>query len=353
MEKYRVSELQYLHGKPTHYGQLKAQPDDFRVIENLGYDFTGEGEHVMVLVQKTGCNTKFVAEKLAEYAGIPARNVAYAGLKDRHAVTEQWFGLHIPGKITPDFAAFQLDGCTVLGMTRHNRKMRTGALRGNQFEILLRGMTSSAELDQRLTLIAEQGVPNYFGEQRFGREGNNLHMAQRWASGEIKVKDRNKRSFCLSAARSELFNAVVSARIAASLHTTVLEGDALQLAERNSWFVTTPEELAQSQQRLQEHDVNLTAPMVGDGELGSQSEAAAFEHAQLDAEQVLIGLLTRERLEPARRALLLRPEHFTWQWRPEGLKLAFFLPAGSYATSVIREIALTDQEGDNRAYPAE
>ncbi|MGL5006901.1 MAG: tRNA pseudouridine(13) synthase TruD [Plesiomonas sp.] len=353
MESTSVSELHYLHGKPTHYAQLKAQPDDFCVIENLGYDFTGEGEHVMVLVRKISCNTKFVAEKLAEYAGIPARNVTYAGLKDRHAVTEQWFGLHIPGKITPDFSAFQLDGCTVLNITRHNRKMRTGALRGNQFEILLRGMTASTEHDVRLTLIAEQGVPNYFGEQRFGREGNNLHLARRWASGEVKVKDRNKRSFCLSAARSELFNLVVSARIAANLHTTVLLGDALQLAGRNSWFVTTPEELTQSQQRLQERDVNLTAPMVGEGELGSQAEAATFEQIQLDTEQALIHLLTRERLESMRRALLLRPERFTWQWQPEGLKLAFFLPAGSYATSVIREIVLTDQEGDNRAYPAE
>lgn len=348
-----MSECCYLLGKPALRARLKAQPEDFKVVEDLGYEFAGEGEHVMVYVRKTGCNTKFVAEKLAQFAGIPARNVAYAGLKDRNAVTEQWFGLHIPGKVTPDFSQFALEGCEVVQVVRHNRKVRTGALRGNHFTLLLRDLTPDAALEQRLQAIAESGVPNYFGEQRFGRDGNNLQLALRWARGEVKIKDRNKRSFCLSAARSELFNRIVSARIEQGLQQQVLEGDALQLAGRNSWFVVTPEELAASQQRLQERDVNITAPMVGDGELGSQGPALALEQSQLEGQDDLLALLKRERLEPARRALLVVPQKLRWSWLDEGLQLQFFLPAGSYATSVVREIAIVDEEGDGHADSAE
>ncbi|MGL4769846.1 MAG: tRNA pseudouridine(13) synthase TruD, partial [Plesiomonas shigelloides] len=257
------------------------------------------------------------------------------------------------GKVTPDFSQFALEGCEVVQVVRHNRKVRTGALRGNHFTLLLRDLTPDAALEQRLQAIAESGVPNYFGEQRFGRDGNNLQLALRWARGEVKIKDRNKRSFCLSAARSELFNRIVSARIEQGLQQQVLEGDALQLAGRNSWFVVTPEELAASQQRLQERDVNITAPMVGDGELGSQGPALALEQAQLEGQDDLLALLKRERLEPARRALLVVPQELRWSWLDEGLQLQFFLPAGSYATSVVREIAIVDEEGDGHADSAE
>ncbi|MBO1110232.1 tRNA pseudouridine(13) synthase TruD, partial [Plesiomonas shigelloides] len=133
----------------------------------------------MVYVRTTGCHTKFVAEKLAQFAGIPARNVAYAGLKNRNAVTEQWFVLHIPGKVTPDFSQFALEGCEVVQVVRHNRKVRTGALRGNHFTLLLRDLTPDAALEQRLQAIAESDVLHSFGAQRFGRDGNNLQLALR------------------------------------------------------------------------------------------------------------------------------------------------------------------------------
>ena len=198
--------LNYLLGKPQQGGRLKAEFADFIVREELGYPLAGEGEFVAVKVRKTNANTLFVGEQLAKFVGISAKNMSYAGLKDRHAVTEQWFCLHLAGKETPDFSAFECEGVEILEVTRHNRKIRTGALEGNYFELLLRDVEETDELKQRLNQLQAVGFPNYFTEQRFGRDGHNLTQAQRWASGEISVKDRKKRSFYLSAARSEVFN---------------------------------------------------------------------------------------------------------------------------------------------------
>ena len=130
----------------------------------------------------------FVGEKLAKFAGISDRNMGYAGLKDRHGITEQWFCLQMPGKETPDFSQFQLESVEILDVTRHNRKIRTGSLQGNAFEILLRGAKESDELNERLNFVAKYGFPNYFTEQRFGRDGHNLTQAIRWAKGRLRSK---------------------------------------------------------------------------------------------------------------------------------------------------------------------
>lgn len=227
--------VQYLHGKPLSTGKLKSQPEDFIVKEDLGFELDGEGEHVMVRVEKTGCNTLFVAEQLAKFAKISARSVSYAGLKDRNAVTEQWFCLQMPGKETPDFSLWQLDGCRVIATTRQKRKLRIGTLKGNQFELTIRDISVPEDVEARLQKVAEQGIPNYFGEQRFGRDGQNLTQALRWANQEITVRERNKRSFYLSAARSAMFNHVASERIENQTINQVLLGDALQLTGRGSW----------------------------------------------------------------------------------------------------------------------
>ena len=192
-----VKHLPYftLKTPPKSTALLKQEFSDFIVKEDLGYEMSGEGEFVAVKIRKTDCNTLFVGEKLAKFAGISDRNMGYAGLKDRHGITEQWFCLQMPGKETPDFSQFQLEGVEILDVTRHNRKIRTGSLQGNAFEILLRGAKESDELNERLNFVAKYGFPNYFTEQRFGRDGHNLTQAIRWAKGEIKVKDRKKRSF--------------------------------------------------------------------------------------------------------------------------------------------------------------
>ena len=331
-----MMDLAYLQKTPPKQtALLKAECADFVVKEQLGYDMSGDGEFVAVKVRKTDCNTLFVGEQLAKFAGISARNMSYAGLKDRKAVTEQWFSLQMPGQPTPDFSQFSLEGVEILDVTRHQRKIRIGSLQGNHFEILLRNAKETDELKVRLDFLAKNGFPNYFTEQRFGRDGNNLTQALRWANGEIKVKDRNKRSFYLSAARSEMFNLIVSKRMELNLAQQILVGDVLQLNGSHSWFVVDEsEDLAQLQQRLAQQDVLLTAPLIGEEE----KSAVDFEHEIFAQHQALFALMHQERMKAARRPILMQPQHFQWQFEPNGLRLQFALPAGSYATALIREL---------------
>ncbi len=330
--------LAYLNGEPQQTGRLKAECTDFIVKEELGYELANEGEFVAVKVRKTNANTLFVGEKLAKFASISAKNMSYAGLKDRNAVTEQWFCLHLAGKETPDFSTFEEEGVEILEVTRHNRKIRVGALIGNHFELLLRDVKQTDELEQRLAQIQAVGFPNYFTEQRFGRDGNNLTQAQRWASGEIKVKDRKKRSFYLSAARSDIFNQVVSARIQENLISQVLPNDLLQLSGSNSFFQATENELPELQQRLIDKDLLLTAPLIGEDSL--EKLAPQSEQQIIEQNQSFINLMKDVRMKAARRAMLCKPQHFQWQFVDEGLKLNFFLDSGSYATGLVRELIL-------------
>ena len=331
-----MMDLAYLQKTPPKQtALLKAECADFVVKEQLGYDMSGDGEFVAVKVRKTDCNTLFVGEQLAKFAGISARNMSYAGLKDRKAVTEQWFSLQMPGQPTPDFNQFSLEGVEILDVTRHQRKIRIGSLQGNHFEILLRNTEETDELKVRLDFLAKNGFPNYFTEQRFGRDGNNLAQALRWANGEINVKDRNKRSFYLSAARSEIFNLIVSKRMELDLAQQILVGDVLQLNGSHSWFVVNEsEDLAQLQQRLAQQDVLLTAPLIGEEE----KSAVDFEHEIFAQHQALFALMRQERMKAARRPILMQPQHFQCQFEPNGLRLQFALPAGSYATALIRAL---------------
>ncbi|MCT8662597.1 tRNA pseudouridine(13) synthase TruD [Glaesserella parasuis] len=334
-------QLAYLFGKPTQAGRLKVESADFIVKEELGYDLSGDGEFVAVKIRKTDANTLFVGEKLAEFVGISAKNMSYAGLKDRHAVTEQWFCLHLAGKETPDFTQFQFDGVEIIEVTRHNRKIRVGSLAGNHFELLLRDVKESNDLTARLQQIQAVGFPNYFTEQRFGRDGHNLTQAQRWAKGEISVKDRKKRSFYLSAARSEIFNLVVSNRIELGLTQQVLENDLMQLADSNSWFVAKAEELAALNKRLELQDILLTAPLVGEN--SATQIVSEYEQKIVVEHQDLLALMAKERMNSARRAMFCKPQHFEWLFEEEGLRLKFFLDAGSYATALVRELVQLEE----------
>ena len=331
-----MMDLAYLQKTPPKQtALLKAECADFVVKEQLGYDMSGDGEFVAVKVRKTDCNTLFVGEQLAKFAGISARNMSYAGLKDRKAITEQWFSLQMPGQPTPDFSQFSLEGVEILDVTRHQRKIRIGSLQGNHFEILLRNAEETDELKVRLDFLAKNGFPNYFTEQRFGRDGNNLTQALHWANGEIKVKDRNKRSFYLSAARSEVFNLIVAKRIELGLAQQVLNGDILQLNGSHSWFVADEsEDLTQLQQRLIQQDILLTAPLIGE----EDKSAVDFENEIFAQHQALFDLMRQERMKAARRPILMQPQQFQWQFEPNGLRLKFYLPAGSYATALVREL---------------
>ncbi|GAA0481858.1 MULTISPECIES: tRNA pseudouridine(13) synthase TruD [Tatumella] len=336
----KINELRYLHGEPQLTGMIKTVADDFRVTEDLGYQPDGEGEQLLVRLRKTGCNTRFVAEALARYLKIPAREVSFAGMKDRHAVTEQTFCLRLPGKEMPDMRGFTVEGCEILQVTRHKRKIRTGALAGNAFSLIIRQVSDRQMAEQRLALIAGSGAVNYFGEQRFGRNGHNLTMAGQWARGEITIRDRSKRSLLLSAARSAIFNQVTSARLTAQGDLkTVMPGDCVQLTGRGSWFVANDEELPDVRLRVAQDQLRLTAPLAGRGNAGPQGDALLFEQQILEQYPELCALLVKEKTDAARRAMLVVPKNMHWEWLDNStLRLDFWLPAGSFATSVVREL---------------
>ncbi|WP_086873619.1 tRNA pseudouridine(13) synthase TruD [Kosakonia pseudosacchari] len=342
--------LTFLHGKPVASGVLKANPEDFVVVEDLGFEPDGEGEHILVRIVKNGCNTRFVADALAKFLKIHAREVSFAGQKDKHAVTEQWLCARVPGNAMPDLSAFQLEGCKVLEYARHKRKLRLSALKGNAFTLVLREISDRADVEARLQAIAQKGVPNYFGAQRFGIGGNNLQGALRWAQSDAPVRDRNKRSFWLSAARSALFNQIVSTRLKKTDFNQVVDGDALQLAGRGSWFVATCEEQAELQTRVEAKTLMITASLPGSGEWGTQRDALAFEQQAVADAPELQALLVREKVEAARRAMLLYPQKLSWNWWDDvTVELRFWLPAGSFATSVVRELINTSGDYANIA----
>ncbi|PWW12674.1 TruD family tRNA pseudouridine synthase [Mangrovibacter plantisponsor] len=346
-----MAPLCWRYGEPAGSGTLKASPEDFVVIEDLGFAPDGDGEHLLLRIRKEGCNTRFVADALAKFLKVHGREVSFAGQKDKHAVAEQWFCVRLPGKTMPDLRAFELEGCTVLEASRHRRKLRTGYLKGNHFRVVLRNVTNREDVETRLQAIQQTGVPNYFGTQRFGINGSNLEMARRWFSQQTPPRDRNKRSFALSAARSALFNQVASERLKKPEFNQVVEGDALQLAGSGSWFVATAEELPALQQRVNDGDLWITATLPGRGDWGTQGSALAAEQAAIACEPDLQALLVQERVDAARRAILLFPKELHWDWWDEvTVALTFWLPAGSFATSVVRELI---NQPDDYAHIAE
>jgi len=329
-------DFNYLYGKPSCTARFKQHCEDFRVEEHLDFDLTGEGEHVCLWVKKVGENTDYLARQLAKFSGIAAKNVSYAGLKDRQAETYQWFSLYIPGKITPDFDLFELEGVTILKVLRHNKKLRTGCLSGNSFAIVLREVSDKKALQSALEQV-KAGVPNYFGEQRFGYDGHNVNAALQMFNGR-KIKDRFKRGMYLSAARSYLFNRVISQRIHDNLQTIPLLGDCVQFVANRSFF-PLPDLSEQTIQRLVSREVCLTAPLWGAGELTSIDTAKQYELDCLKDFENLQAGLAKEGLKQERRPLMLIPEKFNYQWLDESsVKVEFYLPSGCYATSIIREL---------------
>jgi tRNA pseudouridine13 synthase len=320
-----MKELHYLFGKPISQADLRTHNSDFIVKEILPFTPTGEGEHHMLHVRKNGMNTVYVAEILAKFAKVHPKEVTFAGQKDKNAITEQWFGVRIPGKETPQWTELNNEKLTILSSSRHSKKLRIGALIGNRFVLTLRNITDIA------------GVPNYFGEQRFGHDGKNLILGRQMLSGGRNVKDRHKRSMYLSAVRSNVFNQVVSFRLA-NHHTDTLAGDCVMLAGSKSYFTAeTWDEVLNS--RLAEKDIQLSAPLWGKGIPLAQAEALAVELTPLTDLSTDLQGLEDAGLSQERRPLLLEPQGIKWQFEANILTLEFVLPAGSYATSMLRELA--------------
>ena len=333
-------ELPYAYGNPPLTAVLRSAPEDFQVEEILGYDADGEGEHALLWVEKRGSNTDWVAKELARFAEVPPLNVGYAGLKDRHAVTRQTFSVQLAGKPDPDWSTFPHAEVKVLAATRHKRKLKRGALRGNRFVLVLRQVQGDrAVAEQVLQQIARRGVPNYFGEQRFGREGGNVAQARAMFAG--RRVDRDKRHFLLSAARSHIFNAVLAARVEQGEWDSPMEGEIWSLAGSRSWFGPEPFDATLSE-RLAQGDIHPSGPLWGRGETPAQADVRALEEAIAAANADLSEGLVAAKMDQERRPLRMIPQNLVWRWLDdEALELSFELQAGAYATTVVRELAVT------------
>ena len=366
---------------PLKQATYKTHTTDFIVNELLPLEFTGEGEHLWLHIQKSGMNTAYLAKLLSEWAEIPLRDVGFSGLKDRHALTTQWFSLRIPKKQLPDseFAPVDIsanESVTILEQQWHNKKLNRGTHRANQFIITLRDiefasfeaslslqvsaseqlMSAKQAVEQHLTTISQSGVPNYFGPQRFGRSGNNIREALSLFArpapeirpqpnkGKRKRVPREQNSMELSAARSLIFNEILAARVRDGSWNTGLAGEVFNLDGSGSIFAS--DEIDHTlRARLETGDIHPTAVLWGTSNEKVSGKAAAME-TDIVAQspllmQLAVGLEQRD-IKAQRRALRLPIEALSWEWedKEDGqiLVLNFTLTTGSFATSVLASL---------------
>lgn len=310
---------------------LKHRNADFIVTELPLQAPTGTGEHLWLEVEKNGANTAFVAQQLAEAAGVPPGDVGYAGLKDRHAITRQWFSIWLPKGETPELTPLQHPEFQVLSQCRHGKKLRPGDLQGNRFRILLRDVTGGAAalqaVEANLRAVAALGVPNYFGAQRFGHDGGNVAQGRAMLARSIRVRNPKTKGLYLSAVRSFVFNEVLALRIQQGLWGQTLPGDVLDDAGQP------------------------TGPLWGRGRVATADQALALESAVAQRHADLCDGMEHAGLDQARRALVALPLDMAWDWpQADQLQLTFRLPAGVYATSVLNELLHTT-EPDRAAAP--
>lgn len=318
---------------------MRARPEDFRVDEQLGFAPDGEGDHLLLRVRKTGANTEWAARRLARVAGVSVSTVGYAGLKDRHAVTLQWFSIPRPRKGVPDWSILVEEGIEVMEAHPHRRKLKRGALAGNRFDILVRDLEPETVpgLDERLASIRAVGIPNYFGEQRFGHDHSNLVRAHALFAGTAGRIPRHQSGLWLSAARSQIFNEVLAERVRSGDWDKSLDGDCLQLAGSNSYFLAETLD-APTRARCEGMDVHPTGPLWGKGELPSRGAVRQLEDEVGMRFPTWCEGFAAFGLVQERRSLRLPVVDLGAQRIDDGLTLSFSLPAGAYATTVLREL---------------
>ena len=365
--------LAFANGKPRLAATFKQEFTDFRVEEQLSFKFTEKGEHAYLWVEKIDRSTVDVAKKLSEVTGVHGSDIGYSGMKDRRAETRQWFSIKLPAGREPELTACESDSLRIVETHRNSRKLKIGSHRSNHFRVLLRDCDGSRdEFEQRLAQIEAGGVPNYFGSQRFGRGLSNLTQVQAWMSAELAIgldansksvidaaaaaipKQRFKRSMLFSAARSYLFNQILSRRLELGNWNGYIAGDVLNLAGTDRSFVleTGAEWDSILQQRLENFDIHITGPLPGEidskDKYVSYGEAADIEEAVCEQFNTLLAGLRHFGLKTARRPLSFRPIDLRWEWQlseqtdgASDLLLDFSLGKGAYATSLLRELCVT------------
>ena len=315
--------------------RIREHAADFQVREILDYEFSGDGEHDYLLLEKTGANTAWAAEQLAAHAGIEPRNVGFAGMKDRHSISRQWFSVQRTAAVA-DWSQFSVPGLRVIECARNRRKLRRGAHSGNRFRIAMRGAgKESATVSDRLLGIRSRGVPNYFGEQRFGRAAGNIELARQLFRG--RRLSRQKRSLALSAARAWIFNHILASRVENGSWDRLLPGDCASLDGSGSFFpVEEPD--AALEERVRSLGLHPSGAMWGKGQYACGGEVAALERSMAERfDELSAGL--EKFTDQSRRSLRLAVRQFEWAWDMDTLWLEFTLTRGGYATAVLREIA--------------
>jgi tRNA pseudouridine13 synthase len=326
-------------GLPPARGRTRVELEDFEVDELLGFRPDGTGSHLLLLVEKRGANTGWVASELARAAGIASREVGFSGHKDRAAVARQHYTLPasavVPGA---GWTGFEGEGFRVLEVCPHGRKLRIGSHRSNRFRIRIRDLEGDADaISRRIEAIARGGVPNYFGPQRFGRGGANLALARHWADGGPPPRDRRARGFALSAARGELFNTLLAHRVERGDWRRLLPGDVAMLDGARSWFpIAAVDETLIA--RCEALDLHPTGPLHGRGESSAAAAVAVLEREVVQSEPGLVALLESQGLAQERRSLRLPVRALTWCITDVGLTLTFELPRGAFATAVLHEL---------------
>jgi tRNA pseudouridine13 synthase len=334
--------------QPGVGGRLKEQPEDFEVEEIPAYEPCGVGEHLYLWIEKRDVAAEQLLKHLAARLGVPQRDIGTAGLKDRRAVTRQW--LSVPATAEPRLADVEGEGVSVLRSARHGNKLRPGHLHGNRFRVLIRDANpdQSSTVSAILQRLATEGLPNYYGPQRFGRGGETLTLGWSMLRGQARfIRSPFLRKLALSAVQSQIFNDYLAARLQDGLLRTVLAGDVMAKRPAGGMFVA--EDLAVEQQRFEAGETVPAGPIFGRKTFLAAGQAAEREAAILAAADVPANAFERfgQLMQGTRRHNLVFPGDLTADWKPEGLRLSFTLPPGSYATVLLREVMKDDpSDGD-------
>lgn len=320
-------------------GAFKGTPEDFVVEELPAYEPSGEkdAEHLFLWIEKRGRSTQDVAKALARHCGMQERDVSWAGLKDRQAVTRQY--LCAPARyVEPKLDSFVLEGVKVLKAARHRNKLKGGHLHGNRFTLVVRGVKEQAVAQEVLARLVRFGVPNYFGEQRFGVGGDNAEKGKRILQSGGRHRDRFERKLFLSAYQSELFNRVLARRLEGGTFAKALLGDVLKKNVTGGEFVCADPLV--DQPRVDALEVSPTGPLFGPEMRRPEGEVDALEESVLKDEGISRELFVAGGNETlgARRLLRIAVQLERATPSAENLELVFTLPAGSYATVLLREL---------------
>jgi tRNA pseudouridine13 synthase len=332
---------------PGTGGRIKVLPEDFEVEEIPAYQPCGQGDHLYLWLEKRGMGAEYFVRQIARRLEISPGDVGVAGLKDRHAVTRQM--VSVPVAAEPLLNRLEGDGIRVLSVSRHGNKLKSGHLHGNRFRVVVRDIVPEASdrLQALLERLGQQGWPNYYGPQRFGRGGETvrlgLSMLQGNAGGEpIRIRSGFLRKFALSAAQSAVFNHYLSLRLRDGLLRRVLPGDVMAKWPFGGLFVV--EDVAAEQSRFDARETVPAGPIIGRKTFPAAGEAALRETAAIADSGIPVAALSHfgKLLPGTRRHNLVYADDLAGTVEGDRLQLTFTLSAGSYATVLIREITKID-----------